>query len=490
MGVEFFYVKINNVFRSQNVLLLMFLSVFTAHAKNAQAQTLTLDEYTKQVVAHSHALKRSSKQIEISQENIKGFGQATAPQLVSNATILRDRQPPQGFPSYSALNAETFGIGVEQQFNTGTKAAVNVEWQNSKLIDMTPAPGVPSSDVDGGQFVPSISVSQSLWQNRFGSHLKLQEETLRQLEYSSKYAHESQEKLIGLEAKLTYLNLLFAKDRLNLTKKTLRNAEKIFDYVDSRFKKSLAEKSDLLQAQALVSARRYELQRVESDVQNAATNFNFLRGSTSNTVQESIESMRTIAAEEDITPVITSRSELKNIEAQIQLVSVSAQLEADKAKPSLEAFVKYSMKSNQSDLAEATAKVIDPYHPQTAIGVSLRMPLNADLAQSSTRVAILQREALNQQLEETKQAFYKDIQSLSEKLAMAKKSFAIAKQLEEIQKSRVQNEQKEFRNGRSTTYQNLLAIQDLSQAELGRLQVEFEITALKTQLALYKRDAQ
>jgi outer membrane protein TolC len=490
MGVEFFHIIKNKFFRSQKFLLLICLGVFAAIPQNAAAQTITIDEYTKQVMDHSLALKRSGKQIEISQENIKGFGQATAPQLVSNATILRDRQPPTGYPSYNALNAEIFGIGVEQQFKTGTKAAVNVEWQNSKLIDMTPAPGLPSSDVDSGQFVPSISVSQSLWQNRFGSHLRLQEETLKHIESSSKYAYESQTKLIGLEAKLTYLNLLFARDRLNLTKKTLKNAEKIFDYVNSRFKKSLSERSDLLQAQALVSARRFELQRVESDVQNASTNFNYLRGSNSNSVSESTESMRTISAEDDVTPVITSRSELKNIEAQIQLVSVSAQLEEDKAKPSLEAFVKYSMKSNQSDIGEATAKVIDPYHPQTAFGVSLRMPLNGDLAQSSTRVAIMQREALNQQLEETKQAFSKDVQSLSEKLSMAKKSFAIAKQLEEIQKSRVQNEQREFRNGRSTTYQNLLAIQDLSQAELGRLQVEFEINAIKAQLALYKGDDQ
>ena len=200
--------------------------------------------------------------------------------------------------------------------------------------------------------------------------------------------------------------------------------------------------------------------------------------------------MGTISAEESSEPILNSRAELKTLEAQIQLASVAAALEEDKAKPSLEAFVKYSMKSNHSDVAEATARLIDPYYPQTAIGVTFRMPLNGNLGQSSTRIATLQRQVLVQQLDETTQAFGKEIQSLTEKLAMATKSFAIAKQLADIQKSRVQNEQREFSNGRSTTYQNLLAIQDLSQAELGRLQVEFEITAIKTQLALYKGDAQ
>ena len=490
MGVAFFNVTVYRVCRSPKVLLLMCLSVFAAIPEQTQAQTITLEEYTRQVLDHNHALKRSSKQIEISQENIKGLGQATAPQLVSNAMIINNRRPPLTYPTYRALNSEVFGVGLEQQFNTGTKAAVNVEWQNSTLYGMTPAPGAPSTDYNDGQFIPSISVSQSLWQNSFGSHLRLQAETLKYVESSSKFAYESQAKLIGLEAKMTYLNLLFARDRLNLTKKTLKNAEKIFDYVNSRYKKSLTERSDLLQAQALVSARRFELQRVELDVQNATTNFNYLRGQGSSTVAESTVSLRAISAEEEAEPDLTSRPELKALEAQIQLVSVSAALEEDKAKPSLEAFVKYSMKSNHSDVAEATARLIDPYHPQTAIGVTFRMPLDGDLAQSSTRVSALQRQALVHQLEETKQAFNKDIQSLTEKLAMAKKSYAIATQLEGIQKSRVQNEQREFRNGRSTTYQNLLAIQDLSQAEIGRLQVEFEITAIKTQLALYKGDAQ
>lgn len=472
----------------QNLIATAFVSMLTQGAL-AQTKVLSLEEYRQVVRQTNHGLRKTQKELEVAKENRKSIDLATSTQLTSNATILRSKQGSDSFPSYSAMDSEMVGVGLEQQFRFGTKAAVNFEWQKSKLYDMTPFPGVPASQVEGAQFTPSIAVSQSLWQNGFGRSLDLQDDSLRLMEEASSLAHQSQEKMASLEADLTYYRLVFARDRVTIAKRTLENAEKILDYVSNKYDKNLYEKSDLLQAQALASSRQLELQSAETELYAAAVAFNSLRGESSSVVTEATESLQSVTPAENPQHLdAMNRLELKRLDTQIQALSRSADLEEDKSKPTLDAFIKYSVKSEQEKLGDATSKVSNPYNPQTAVGLTFRMTLDRDLAETGARSARLQREALVEQMNEVKQNFNKELQTLTEKLKRATDTFKIAKRLEDLQKARVENEQREFRNGRSTTYQMLLAMQDLAQAELGRLQTAYEIKSTKVQLALYKGD--
>jgi outer membrane protein TolC len=65
---------------------------------------------------------------------------------------------------------------------------------------------------------------------------------------------------------------------------------------------------------------------------------------------------------------------------------------------------------------------------------------------------------------------------------------AIAKNLEEIQQAKLKNEQIEFRNGRSTTYQILMFAQDLANAELSRLKAVYDILLIDIQLGLFQEE--
>jgi outer membrane protein TolC len=64
--------------------------------------------------------------------------------------------------------------------------------------------------------------------------------------------------------------------------------------------------------------------------------------------------------------------------------------------------------------------------------------------------------------------------------------YETSKQLELIQKQKLDNEQKEYKNGRSTTYQLLMFAQDLAQAELARLESAYRLALLDIQLSLYQ----
>jgi outer membrane protein TolC len=114
------------------------------------------------------------------------------------------------------------------------------------------------------------------------------------------------------------------------------------------------------------------------------------------------------------------------------------------------------------------------------------MALNRSLASKSVDALRLKKQALAEQRAEALTQFEKEVASLLENHRQGLMSFKIAKDLETIQRDRVQNQQKEFRNGRSTTYNMLLAEQDLNESELGRLQAAYSIKITEAQLALYK----
>ncbi len=54
--------------------------------------------------------------------------------------------------------------------------------------------------------------------------------------------------------------MVFAKERVKIAERTLATASKISDFVSTRYQQNLYEKSDYLQAGALVASRELELQ--------------------------------------------------------------------------------------------------------------------------------------------------------------------------------------------------------------------------------------
>jgi hypothetical protein len=68
----------------------------------------------------------------------------------------------------------------------------------------------------------------------------------------------------------------------------------------------------------------------------------------------------------------------------------------------------------------------------------------------------------------------------------AKKRYAIAQKLVEIQRKKAATERARLRRGRTTTYQTLLFDQELNQAEAGRIQAVGEILQLTAQMKTYQ----
>jgi outer membrane protein TolC len=74
---------------------------------------------------------------------------------------------------------------------------------------------------------------------------------------------------------------------------------------------------------------------------------------------------------------------------------------------------------------------------------------------------------------------------LMRSLGEAKQRLDLSQKLEMIQKNKLLNEQSRLKQGRSTTYQVLLFEQDYLQAELLRIQNQFAILKIISQMKLF-----
>jgi outer membrane protein TolC len=470
------------------IALALTTSLIVAWARPVAAVSLSLENYRKDVLANSHGVKSAKANTSAAMMSESAVEQALSTRLSSTLTAVRSKQgSTAGNVPFDAVDSNSLDINVSRAFLFGTKVTLGAEITQSKIYGALPSSLAQPLDLKSATASPYFEVQQPLWSNRFGRSYRMQEDALKLQSQAQQFDENAKTKQTTLMADTTYYRMSFAQDAYSISDKNLKTAEKILEFVQQKYAKNLYEKSDLLQAQALVTSRRLQLQNTKSEMIAASITFNNLRGRGDSNVSENLEPLAKFDPNGVVAIVSpTKRDELAAIDQQLRASEISIELEGDKIDPELSAFAQYNLKGEKEKYADAARHVADPYRSRAVVGVTLSMALNRSLASKSVDALRLKKQALAEQRAEALTQFEKEVASLLENHRQGLMSFKIAKDLETIQRDRVQNQQKEFRNGRSTTYNMLLAEQDLNESELGRLQAAYSIKITEAQLALYK----
>jgi outer membrane protein TolC len=114
------------------------------------------------------------------------------------------------------------------------------------------------------------------------------------------------------------------------------------------------------------------------------------------------------------------------------------------------------------------------------------MTLDRELIKSQTDAARLRRSAAQSQYDDLDRRLKRAAQDLAVHRSEAVNIYKMSKSLEEVQAEKLKNEQNQYRNGRSTTYQLLMFSQDLAQAELGRVKAAYSVHMIDAQLRQFR----
>lgn len=447
---------------------------------------LTLQEYLQQVEGQNRGYQGSTQQSEGAQLKSREADLIFTPALFAEARMGSEGKLASPAVSvYDKVENSNYKLGLAQQFSFGLQAKFYYELTHTDFVGANFGPTVQTKYWDAS---PKLELNMPLWGGGFGRTARANEELLRQQNSADKFSSGALAKnyLVGAEA--AYWKLSAWNEVIRIQEQALKAAQNIHDYVDRKQKKNLGEKSDVIQAQALVEGRTLELQVAKNEYQEALRAFNKFRNQEPHAPVENLEGIHYQALENLTLPATRpgDRLDIRATEAQLASAKASAQLVRERNRPTLDLYGTYALNGRDEEFNEAVRNTETSNRDSAFVGMRLNIPLNLTASADARAGALKAQKAAELNHDYALYAQDMDWATLTRTLSDARDNLKLIGRIEEVQKLKLENERARLRQGRTTTYQVLLFEQDYSQAAANRVKSAAQILGLQSQVKLYQ----
>lgn len=462
---------------------LFFLMGFALLASSASATTL--DQYIDQVKKQNMSYQAAEKQDVGAGLQKKEANLFFTPQFFFNAqTGFNSQLPSPPFLSYDEVKQDTVSAGISQQFSFGVdaKLSYNLVRTHYKNISMPGTAGDPYYDA-----IPSLELSVPLWGNFLGSAAKARRNLTLNQRTAEQYGAKAQAQGTLVDAEITYWRLAAAQENVEVQKKALDAAKSILSYVNEKKSKNLGEEADVLQARALTEAYELQLEQAQIEERTARRKYNLHLNADANAPVDKLERLdyKGLLSAKVPEQRPGDRPDVKASEAQVALARASSTIALEQNKPSLNLIGGYSLFGRGNERRDAVSQAGYDYRDSAYVGVRFQMPLNVSAQNDARQGAKYVEKAA--ELNHKYLAYSQDQEwiNLVQNFKDSQTTLKLAQAMERAQKTKLDNERKRLRQGRTTTYQVLLFEQDFLGAEVSRIRAATQIIALKSQIQLY-----
>jgi len=454
----------------------------------AEPGFLSLETYLGQVRAGNEALKASRASGSAMSLKSLEIEMNYSPIVTGNLTWLDDRKEPTSLFTPERTRADVWSLGLAKKFFTGTTVAANYGMSHTQLFYPV-LPAMYSSFLPESvswDAKPSVSLSQSLLRDFMGGITNSGVDKVRRMaaagELGEKY--RAQATLFGAEQ--AYWSLVLARETVKAKDESLGRTMRMREWTANRARLNIADKADLMQADAAVKFRELDLAMARQDEKSAARTFNAARGREGDAVEDRLEDIAGRLADET--------GSLKRERDRLDVQASAAMLDSAKAAaretfyrslPDLSVFGTVAYNGHELTGMEAHDKALEREWPTYTVGAALTAPLDIftlskvrkgyDLdytaAQASHRNARLNQE--------------QDWKGLMARWDDVKARLGLAAEIQKLQEDRLAAEQKRYEFGRIMTMQLTSAEEDFSSARLTWLRMGFERLLVEAQARLY-----
>lgn len=448
-----------------------------------RANPLTLESYLKQVTDQHQGLKSSLGASEGAQQRSNESVAMLAPNVFVNAQQLVDEKPTAN-PAFQGnkTSATSYSVGVSKLTSFGTAAKLSY---NSGFVDIDGANPAFFPEPETYETRTTLEVSQPLWRNFFGSETRAVMELSRNSALATSATEAYKARMMRMEAELTYWRLVLARESVAVNKASLQRSEKIRAWSANRAKLELADKADLIQAEAAVAGRNLELRMAGDEEEAAARAFNSLRGVAGTKVSETLTPISPEMVDKLSTPARSGdRLDVVAAQSYARLAAANAKVAGEKYRPTFDIFATYSMNGRGKFESQANEDARGSDYPTTVVGLRFNAPIGGSV--SATRSGYAKEASAAEDLAKRK-GFEQDQewQDLNDKLGQAKERLTLSRSLETLQKQRMDYERDRQQRGRSTMYQVIMAEQDFANTQLNRIRTQAELLRVVAQMGTY-----
>ncbi len=451
-------------------------------ASTTQAANLSIDDFLQQVQSQNENFKGSQRAGKGAQIHSRDANIALMPSLFADYKNSKDKKPTDApFFQGNETDANGFDVGLSEATSFGLNAKLTWTMTHVQIMN-APQLAVP----DYHLAAPMLELSQSLLRNGFGSEVSAQRDLSEANNLGNSYNNSYQARAELVNSEIAYWRLAIARKTVEIQKDAFSRAEKILQWATKRVNLQLGERSDELQAQASLELSKLQLKAANDEVEAASIAFNSARNISGDQVPESLD---LVESESLVKMEVPAREEMRlDVKAADEMRKVAvanAQLTKEKYKPDLKVFGSLAWTGRDTLTDASVNQAVQGIHPTRVIGVSFTTPLSFGLMSDTYTGTKMEQEGAELQYQNKLMKQEQDWRDLNTKLQEAKQRLALTRQLETVQKAKLENEQQRLLRGRTTTYQMLLFEQDFDTAQLQRVNTQAEVLRIIAQMKLF-----
>ena len=276
----------------KKTILLTIMIIGNISAFCFSQEIITLDDYISMIEKNNSDVKAAELSIDAMGNKIVEADTVYQPFLSGNLSYTDDKGG-LGFGStlpVKEMKAVALNLGAVKKWGTGS--TLTLGYTNSvssfDLFSPTTIFDVEKMNFSGYEIKPSLILEQSLLRDYKSRYTKSGIKKAKASTKAAQYMQMFRKQQILLQARLAYWTLSFSRDVIAFRKVSLERAEKILNWTKKRVDLDLADKGDLLQAEASYKLRQLNLELALQDEIKYCRDFNDLLGLSSEMVDENL----------------------------------------------------------------------------------------------------------------------------------------------------------------------------------------------------------
>ncbi len=446
------------------------------------SQQLSLQDYLKQVSALNGNFLAASKLAEsYSLREAEGRGDFN-PSLTGNFYYTDSHLAP--LTSLSTTQTITWGgsLGLQTKLRTGTNinfsySSLNYNYVGSPLY--YPPPFYYNS--------PTLTLTQPLWKDFWAAYSKANEEAqVTSLKAQGLLQHFTKQQIL-FNSEMTYWKLSLYKQIVQADLDAIARTEKILKWNERRVAMNVSDKADVLESRAALKLKEFALQTDMEILRQTASQFNILRGRPGDLVNETLVQMDSVISGKISEEIKRTATRLDTLAAEQNAYSQRARAEAnlEQLKPDVSLYGTGQFSGNNSNLTTATNNSWSSNNPLYTVGLKFTLSLDRDLVDNAREGNRAAQMAADYSAARAKLELEQDWADIKKRWLDVLRRLDMAKELESLQKEKLENERVRFSHGRTTSFQVLQFEGNYSDSQLTRLRIENEAVMIKAQARLF-----
>lgn len=359
--------------------------------------------------------------------------------------------------------SDLWNLSVTKPFSTGTWLQVNSSWESA----ITPTLSPNERDLVEWQVV----LSQSLWKDSFGkaTRLRWDREAFEKRQRLADTLRQRAQALVEFEN--LYWDWALTLKEAELQQKNLKRSREILRWVQDRFNRAAAERTDYLNAKALLARRELQVSSIQQRITQSLTLIeryvpNGLFRPDPNDLSysrnpEALLSKWVDSAVGDAVPL-----QYLSLSNEAEAERIRAKEVRDSIRPELNLEASYGKNAIDPSTSDAFRRASSENNELSSVGVVYRTGLDIFKERKLARSADQKSKALLERKEaydsEAKVAWAKLNQELSE----IQQQIDRAHELLDIQMQKSNAERDRYRKGRTTAFEAITYEQEVAESEI------------------------